>query len=725
MNTTCLPVEVMKAPVDYPYFPTRWQHFLWRNWELVPPERIAEVLDCSVEEVLNAAADLGLAVPPEVNPKWLTRGYLTLIRNNWQLLNYAQLLQLLKWTPEKLAYSLKEEDFLFHKLGKLKPDAPELKYAPLSTEETARTAEIKAVMEKYFPGDRKKYLEQPFAFSDLYKPVKMVGGREDFDFNFIHSYAASCGDVLGEAEELDPVPENLMAQYASMGIKGVWMHALLYLLYPIPGAEEYSRGSEKRIANLKKLVARCKKYGIRIFLYLNEPRCMPMEFYDKKPLWRGRLSRSERITICTTRTPEVLEYLENALRFIFTEVLDLGGVLTITASENATNCHYDLRSSECPSCSKFDPADIIAGVNAAIERGMHSVAPDARMLIYDWAWRRSPEDDVPGEFKRAVIDKLPKNKNVYINSVSEWGLITNVGGVEQYLRDYSISQVGPSEESKNIWKYAIEKGLQVCAKVQINNSWELSAVPYIPVPYLIREHLDNLKAAGVKGLMLSWTQGGFPGGNLELMTATPEEIANGKFAPELAKEVCRAWKHFSEAFRHFPFNVQVAYCAPMHFAPMNQLHLKPTGYNPTMVGFPFDNIDHWRAMYPADVFENQFRLLNDGWREGLEVLEKAAAMVQEQEKEEFNEIVTVATAAYCHLYSTLMQIRFVMARSAGAAETMKACAAEELKTALTIYDIARRDSRIGFEASNHYFYSLNDLREKIVNCEYVISELSR
>ena len=34
------------------------------------------------------------------------------------------------------------------------------------------------------------------------------------------------------------------------------------------------------------------------------------------------------------------------------------------------------------------------------------------------------------------------------------------------------------------------------------------------------------------------------------------------------------------------------------------------------------------------------------------------------------------------------------------------------------------DSRIGFEASNHYYYSLNDLIEKMVNCENVIDRLS-
>ena len=63
-----------------------------------------------------------------------TRGYLTLIRNNWHLLNYEQLLELLDWTPEKMAYTLKEEDFFWHKLGNLKPACPELRMTPLDDE---------------------------------------------------------------------------------------------------------------------------------------------------------------------------------------------------------------------------------------------------------------------------------------------------------------------------------------------------------------------------------------------------------------------------------------------------------------------------------------------------------------------------------------------------------------------------------------------------------------
>jgi hypothetical protein len=44
---------------------------------------------------------------------------------------------------------------------------------------------------------------------------------------------------------------------------------------------------------------------------------------------------------------------------------------------------------------------------------------------------------------------------------------------------------------------------------------------------------------------------------------------------------------------------------------------------------------------------------------------------------------------------------------------------EERDLARTLHAIASQDSRIGFEASNHYYYTLNDLREKVLNVEYL------
>ena len=42
---------------------------------------------------------------------------------------------------------------------------------------------------------------------------------------------------------------------------------------------------------------------------------------------------------------------------------------------------------------------------------------------------------------------------------------------------------------------------------------------------------------------------------------------------------------------------------------------------------------------------------------------------------------------------------------------------DEIDIALRLHEVMLRDSRIEFEASNHYYYTVNDLKEKILNCE--------
>ena len=49
------------------------------------------------------------------------------------------------------------------------------------------------------------------------------------------------------------------------------------------------------------------------------------------------------------------------------------------------------------------------------------------------------------------------------------------------------------------------------------------------------------------------------------------------------------------------------------------------------------------------------------------------------------------------------------------------CFAEnEIELAARLFALTRQDARIGYEASNHYYYYPLDLVEKVVNCRYVL-----
>ena len=711
-------------PIELAHFPTRWQAFIWRNHEFVPESKMAEILHCSIQEIHDAAEELGLPSGNKISEEWLSRGYLTIIRNNWHILNYRQLLELLGWTPERMAYTLKEEDFLWSKVGKLKPDCPELRYIPLSETEKMRTRQFRDYLRRHVSAGEMEYLEAPFSFTGKFASVHRASERQEgFRMNFIYSYAASCGDLFLDPDRQDPVPEQLLQQYASMGVKGIWMHALLYRLHPIPGSEDLSAGYETRLANLNRLVARCAKYGIGLYLYLHEPRGMPDSFYDKHPDWKGVAFSSNRVHANCTSLGKPLEWLEEACYAVFHAVPGLAGAFLITMSESLTHCHSKFGKALCPRCSRRDASELIAEVICFAERGIHRAAPDASVIAYDWAWRENEKDEEFLEFQKRVIDKLPRN--VWLLSVSEWNKKTKIGGIDHFIMDYSISQVGPSRAVMDEWDYARKRGIRIAAKIQVNNSWELSAVPYLPVPYLVQEHLENLRTCGVEGLMLSWTLGGYPGGNLALLHQNVEQLAAESFSPLIAPEICDVWKRFSESFREFPFGIIVIYLAPMNYGPMNLFYLKPTGYKATMIGFPYDDLDGWRNVYPEDVFESQFRKLVNGWKEGMDRLEELRPRLADSDLPAYKELYHMALASYCHFRSTLHQIQFVRLRNAGDKAGMCEVVQNELVLVRRIFELAREDSRIGFEASNHYYYTLNDLMEKMVNCEYILNELNR
>ncbi len=696
MNSKDLPTGSAPRGLEYPHFPTRWQAVVWRNWNLVPVERIALTLRATPPEIEAAATAMGLVRDDGNLAKWAERGFLTVIRRNWDLLPYEQLLTLLDWSAERLAFVLKEDDFMWHKMGDLKPSCEAVYYHSPTLEEIAATAELRQVVERHF-GDSPAVSDPPFAFLERYgrnAAPRPDGG--DSGLKMIYSYSATYGDPLLN-ESSDPYPEGLLADYAAAGVNAVWLQGTLYTLVPwlgegFPG----SAGWQARQENLTKLIDRAARYGIAVFLYMNEPRNLPASFFEEYPEWRGvpDVADENFFALCTSHKP-VLEALGEGVERLFREVPGLGGLFTITMSENLTHCHSRRRGHLCPRCAERPPAEIVAEVNQVMAAALRRSGSRARMLAWSWAW--------DPEWAPDVVRQLPPE--VTLMCVSENRLATDCFGIPGEVQDYSISKVGPGPVAERLWREARQRGLSVAAKVQFNSSWELAAVPYIPVPGLIERHRQNLKAAGVNDFLLSWTLGGYPGGNLELLTAAKEELALRKFG-EAAPKVLQAWECFARAFELFPLDgFGQLYYAPQNFGPMNLLWAEPTRRVATMIGFPWDDLESWRGDYPVEVFERAFRELSEGWGEGLRILREA-------DSEQVGELYTVAEAVYCHFRSTYHQIAFVRTARPDLLDA-------EIDLAKRLWAVMRRDSRIGFEASNHYLYVENDLLEKVINCEHL------
>ena len=744
-----LPKGASPAALAYPYFPDRLHTFVFRNWELIEPAKMAEVVGASPEQILAVGAALGLPPPGEQSEEFRQRSYLTVIRRNWHLLPYEQLLQLLDKTPAELAEILREDDFLFIKLGQLKPACEPLRWEAPNAEALRRSAEIQQELRETLGEDwmqpgvpRFDFLRQwavppPADVGDLETPAAdstHVHGR--FATRFIYSYVALFGDPLLD-ERLDPFPEGLLAELARVGVNGVWLHVVLRDLAPGGAAfPEFGRQHEKRLANQRRLALRARRYGIGIYLYQNEPRAMPTQFFRQRPELAG-VAEGDFTALCTS-SPEVRQWLTDSLAYVFREVPELAGVFTITASENLTHCASHGQQHACPRCRLRTEAEIVAEVNAAIREGVQSSQPQARVIAWDWGWNRHGD-------ATAHIDLLPQG--IELMSVSEWNLPLERGGVRSLVGEYSLSAVGPGPRALRHWQQAKARGLGAFAKVQLNNSWELAAVPYLPVLDLVAEHCRNLASAGVDGLMLSWSLGGYPSLNLEVaqrFNLQPQadveqvltELARQHYGVASGPWARAAWRELSAAFQQYPYDGSLVYHGPQLLGPSNPLYLEPTGYRATMTGFPYDDLATWRGIYPVPVFLAQFERVAEGWARGVDLLRQAAAAAPLELQQAARADLRVAEAAECHFKSVVNQTRFVQLRDQwrdpqlpadqrnSLRRILREVVTAELELATRLWRITHQDSRIGFEASNQYLYVPTDLAEKIVNCRWVLRQLA-
>lgn len=685
-----------------PHFPTRFHAAVFRLWETVDAAQIAKGLGVEPAVVFEAAQAMGLP-EQKYTELWKKQGYLTIIRNMWHILPYDQLLGVLGWTEERLAVALKEDDFLWVKVGRFKPKCDPVKPEPLDENQKAQLAEIKTTMTNIF--SQMFNGAKPFEFfTDEGKAPENI--EEKDGVRIIFSYCGLYQNVLDEDLAIS-YPEELLEKYQSVGVNAIWLHVALYQVTPFTFDESYSKGWEQRVERLRELVERCRKYGIKVFIYLNEPRCMPMQLFEKYPQIYGRTD-GQYGSMCTS-TPEVQEYLRSSITHLCNDVPDIGGFFCIVFSENMTHCK-SVPKGDCPRCKDIPAYKLAAGVISIISDASRKVNPDIKTMVHMWA----ADDYVEDKDLLTYIEMIPKE--VIILTVSESKKKFTVGGIESSVSDYSMSVPGPSDRTYWLCEAAKKYGHEMCLKVQINNTWECSTVAFLPVFDLIREHMTNIRKADVEHLLLNWSLGGYPSVNLKIAMECLDDPSEEKYDELLAREfgqyasvVKSATAKFSDAFREFPFHISTAYFGPQNAGPSNLLYKEPTGYEATMTGFAYDDLDMWRSVYPRDVFINQLKLLSEKWKLGLDEL---SGMPDCEFKDN-------AISGYLLFYSSYLQSLYINDRDNGVQN--KFAVEEEKKLAKTAYEIMLRNNTIGYEPANHYYFSKSMMIEKYLNCDYIIA----
>lgn len=686
-------------------FPTTWQTVIFRNYGMVKTKLIAKVLSCQEKVVKIEAKRLGLK-KIKYNADWQKKGYITIIRNNWYLLSFSQLCTILNFTKQKLEFVLQNEDFLGYKLGDFKPIVQEIKYSPLTKEEIEKTDKIRLEVEKYLLSKStapfkffKKGFSKGVAFAT--KTTKMV-----------HGYLTPCGDVFS-IDSKNYMPTALLKEYAKKGINAVWVHGLLSSLSHYPFCPELCVGYENRRKKLQKLVDKCGKYGIKVYLYFNEPRALPI---DKSKNYSHLIGREENgVAHLCFEHKEVQDYLYSAVKDLFSNVKGLGGCFTITMSENPTHCHYR-PNNNCPVCANVNPEEVTAKINNVILKGVKDSGAKAEVIANLWGW---------SSFMGWSIEQAERgikllDKEISVLCVSEFDLDIEKGGIKSKVIDYSISNPGPAEISKRLLSLAKKEGHKTYAKIQINNSWECSAVPYLPVFDLTLEHIKNLTEIGVENYLLNWTLGGYPSPVMD-MIATYSSLKNNfsikgwykNYFKENAEIVKNAVDYFCNAFREYPFSIDNLYYAPKTLGYANLWEKEKSEKQTTMVCYAFDDYFSWIKPYPYKVYVGQYEKLLSLWEKGLELLKTA------EKTKTIKELALFAKAAYCHFYSDLLQTEYCFYKEQGDKENIKIVVKKCESLTKELIQIVKKSPYVGFETSNHYFYTERNLIEKLINLKRI------
>jgi hypothetical protein len=130
-----------------------------------------------------------------------------------------------------------------------------------------------------------------------------------------------------------------------------------------------------------------------------------------------------------------------------------------------------------------------------------------------------------------------------------------------------------------------------------------------------------------------------------------------------------------------------------------------------MVCYSYNDIQNYTRAFGADYYLSLMKQLLNKWKEGLDTLEPVKGNPY------YEELKLFANATYIHLKSAYNTVRFYYEYQKVEVdkEIINKLIDSELQLTTNLYNLIIKDSRIGFEMTNHYYYVENNLLLKIAN----------
>jgi hypothetical protein len=576
-------------------------------------------------------------------------------------------------------------------------------------------------------------------------------------------------EILKERHKFDAA---YFATVREGGYSIVWLRGQLRDLVTFEEAPHWDNENAKRVAALNQIIAEGLKAGVKVFLYINEPK----GFFEHDPIFQKYpdlkgpfnplslhplASNFEPTHAFCTQNDFADIYLTGGFRKLFTECPDLAGIIMITASEILSHCFSNVdeqnllnedfkhRVVQCPRCAQTTSIATVIDVIEKIRKGVRQASATAKVVAWNWSWgmyEQSPQ--------RSIISGL--SEDITILCDMQRGGSKTVEDIPLVVDEYSFSYLGPSPLFIDTASLAEETGHELWAKIMVNVTHEFLVVPYLPLPFRLSKKMISVRDLGATGLMACWNYGGDtstwmaqlasrifrnPGFGTDAIVPEVRRLAEEIYGTTRAKAAYSAWEEFDAAFEYFPFDLFLIYYGP---------HMHGTGFEwvftPEEIRMPwyFQNesgrrgtkLSEWCGRLSPEQIIHLLRKLTDRWAKGVRLLADSFGvanpfdeipnfpdLVGEPGFEDFN----ISRTVYLHFLSTIAFIEFRLATLAFFAspeeqEARRACIRDlmdaEKPRIRAMAQIVKVYRKIPFaEEAQKHLYTAEDLRKKLADMD--------
>ena len=528
------------------------------------------------------------------------------------------------------------------------------------------------------------------------------------------------------ADDIDYYPDEYLKRLAREGVNGLWLTGELRELTRTSYTEADPL-ADRRLAKLNRTVEKCAKFGIKTWLFMIEPKIVPVndplfakhpELFSQRTHYRGR----DCMVMCSSK-PDCRRYLSEATQDLFTRVPKLAGFINISHGERTTSClayiyaTNDFRGHfRCPQCTDIPPWQVHCQTLGALAAGMKAANPDAEAIT--WPYHSMP-CPTRSQWVYELASHVPSNCIFQYNFES--GALKEQLGKVRNGGDYWLSWEGPSNNFREMARRVREKGTRLSAKIQVGCSHEVATVPFIPAPGLLYRKFKAMKEVGVTDVMMCWYFGNYPG----IMNKAAGYLAYEDFGKEdeksfllrLAQDdwggesqrVVRVWQAIAEGYRNYPMSNCFQYYGPVHAGVAWPLYPDVSAKNLEPTWEPYkklsgDVIGECLENHTLDEALALMRRATDSFdfvRDDIDALERKFAGSRAREGD-----VRVMRALAIQFAAAREVLAFYAARRGRDITGMRSALRKSRELTKAILPLSEADSRLGFhsEAESHLYH---------------------